>query len=145
MILFGTVLMELRRLPWTLAASGLVLTLFATYLVPTDALVGRTVAVRLLLSVLMVGGPIFFASVCFALRFRERPAADIAFGWNLLGAVVGGLLEFLSMSLGLKALTLIAILAYLSAFLIRSRSLAPKVAEAPVVREAQPGLLAEVT
>jgi hypothetical protein len=49
------------------------------------------------------------------------------------------------MSLGLKALTLIAILAYLSAFLIRSRSLAPRVAEAPVVREAQPGLLAEVT
>ena len=127
MILIATVLMQLRPLPWAWAAAGLVLALFATYLVPTEALVGRSTAVRLLLSVLMVGGPIFFASVCFALRFRVRPAADIAFGWNLLGAVAGGLLEFFSMSLGLKALTLIAILAYLSAFLVRLRTSGPRV------------------
>ena len=144
MILVGTVLIELRPMPWAWAATGLVLALFVTYLVPTGALVGRTVPVRLLLSVLMVGGPIFFASVCFALRFRVRPAADVAFGWNLLGAVAGGLLEFFSMSLGLKALTLIAIVAYLSAFLIRSRSSGSPVAEAPVRRDAQPRLLAEV-
>ena len=144
MILFGTVLMQLRPLSWAWAATGLVLTLFATYLVPTEALVGRSTAVRLLLSVLMVGGPIFFASVCFALRFRVRPAANIAFGWNLLGAVVGGLLEFFSMSLGLKALTLIAILAYLSAFLVRSRTANPQVAKAPAHGDTQPGLFAEV-
>ena len=144
MILIGTVLMQLRPLPWAWAAAGLVLALFATYLVPTEALVGRSTAVRLLLSVLMVGGPIFFASVCFALRFRVRPAADIAFGWNLLGAVAGGLLEFFSMSLGLKALTLIAILAYLSAFLVRLRTSSPRVAEAPVRGDAQPRVLAEV-
>ena len=144
MILIGTVLMQLRPLPWAWAAAGLVLALFATYLVPTEALVGRSTAVRLLLSVLMVGGPIFFASVCFALRFRVRPAADIAFGWNLLGAVAGGLLEFFSMSLGLKALTLIAILAYLSAFLVRLRTSGPRVAEAPVRGDAQPRVLAEV-
>ena len=144
MILVGTVLMELRPLPWSWAATGLVLALLATYLVPTEALVGRSTAVRLLLSVLMVGGPIFFASVCFALRFRERPAADIAFGWNLLGAVAGGLLEFFSMSLGLKALTLIAIVAYLSAFLIRSRGSGSHVADAPVHPDAKPRLLVEV-
>ena len=147
MILIGTVLMELRPVPWAWAAAGLVLALFATYLIPTEALVGRSTAARLMLSVLMVGGPIFFASVCFALRFRVRPAADIAFGWNLLGAVAGGLLEFFSMSLGIKALTLIAIVAYLCAFLNRSRSSGPQVAEAPVHRDAQPPqprLLAEV-
>ena len=144
MILIGTVLMELRPIPWAWAATGLVVALFATYLVPTEALVGRATAVRLMLSVLMVGGPIFFASVCFALRFRERPAADIAFGWNLLGAVAGGLLEFFSMSLGLKALTLIAILAYLSAFLVRSRTANPQVAKAPVHGDTQPRLFAEV-
>ena len=145
MILIGTVLMELRPLPWVWAAAGLVLALFVTYLVPTGALVGRTTPVRLLLSVLLVGGPIFFASVCFALRFRVRPAADIAFGWNLLGAVAGGLLEFFSMSLGLKALTLIAIAAYLTAFLVRSRTSGPRVAEASEHRDAQPRLLAEVS
>jgi len=145
MILIGTVLMELRPLPWAWAATGLVLTLFVTYLVPTEALVGRSAAVRLMLSVLMVGGPIFFASVCFALRFRVRPAADIAFGWNLLGAVVGGLLEFLSMSVGLRALTLIAILAYLSAFLIRSRTATSRIAEALIRGGPEPLLVAEVS
>ena len=145
MILIGTVLMELRPMPWAWAATGLVLALFVTYLVPTGALVGRTTPVRLLLSVLMVGGPIFFASVCFALRFRERPAADIAFGWNLLGAVAGGLLEFFSMLLGLKALTLIAIVTYLTAFLIQSRMSGPRVLEASKHRDAQPRVPVEVS
>jgi len=144
MILIGTVLMELRPIPWAWAATGLVVTLFATYLVPTEALVGRSTAVRLMLSVRMVGGPIFFASVCFARRFQERPAADIAFGWNLLGAVARGLLEFFSMPLGLKALTLIAILAYLSAFLVRSRTADPQVVKAPVHGDTQLRLFAEV-
>jgi hypothetical protein len=44
---------------------------------------------------------------------------DVAFGWNLLGAVTGGLLEFSSMIIGLKSLSLVAMLAYLGAFLIR--------------------------
>ena len=128
MVLIGTVLMELRPLLW--AAAGLVLALFVTYLILTGALVGHTTPVRLSLSVLLVGGPIFFASVCFALRFRVRLAADIAFGWNLLGAVAGGLLELFSMSLGLEALTLIAIVAYLTAFLVRWRTSVPQAAEA---------------
>lgn len=97
-----------------------------------------------MLSVLMVGGLIFFASVCFALRFQGRPAADIAFGWNLLGAVAGGLLEFFSMSLGLKALTLIAIFAYLRAFLVRSRTVDPQVAKAPVHGDTQLRIFGEV-
>ena len=148
MILIGTLLMELRPLPWAWATTGLVLALFGTYMIPTEALVGRSASVRLLLSVLLVGGPIFFASVCFALRFRVRPAADIAFGWNLLGAVAGGLLEFFSMSLGLKALTLIAIAAYLTAFLVRSRTSGPRaaeVAEAPSGRGEQLPFFAEVS
>jgi hypothetical protein len=45
----------------------------------------------------------------------------VAFGWNLLGAVAGGLLEFLSMAVGLKALLLVATAAYLAAALVHSR------------------------
>jgi hypothetical protein len=68
-----------------------------------------------------VGGPIFFAASCFALVFRSRPRAAVAFGWNLLGAVAGGLLEFVSMAVGLKALLLVALAAYLAAALIHRR------------------------
>ena len=62
-----------------------------------------------------------FAAACFALRFRTREAVDLAFGWNLIGAVAGGLLEFFSMSVGLRALLLVAIVAYLGAFFLKTK------------------------
>jgi hypothetical protein len=73
--------------------------------------------------VLLVGTPVLFASFCFAERFKARPAADLAFGWNLLGAVLGGLTEFFSMTLGFRALTLVAVAAYLGALLIGQRAI----------------------
>lgn len=121
MVLAATVMTEIRPLPWHAAASGLVASLLLVYLTPVDLLVGRAVPVRLALSVLFVGSPVFFASVCFALRFKIRTSADLAFGWNLLGAVAGGLIEFFSMSLGLRALLLVATVAYMGTFLLRER------------------------
>jgi hypothetical protein len=118
MILLGTILMQMRSLGTPLPEIGLLSTLLLTYLVPTQWLLWQDIGTRLALSILFVGLPIFFASICFAIRFRNRNAQEIAFGWNLLGAVVGGLLEYISMSLGFRALTLVAMVAYLLAFLI---------------------------
>ncbi len=120
-ILVGTVFTQLRPLPWRVAATGLIVSLLAVYFVPGDMLLGRSLVPRLLLSMLVIGTPVFFASVCFALRFATRKAVAVAFGWNLLGAVAGGLLEFFSMSVGLKALLLVAAAAYLVAFLQKER------------------------
>ncbi len=121
-ILVGTVLMELKPVPWTLAGVGLVMALLVTYAIPIEALLRTDPPTRLALSVLYVAAPVIFASLCFAARFKARPAADLAFGWNLLGAVVGGLTEFFSMALGFRAMTLVAIAAYLLAFLFASRT-----------------------
>ncbi len=115
MVLAGTMLMRRRVMPWRWAIAGLMLGLAANYLTPVHALLGSSALVRLLLSMLFVGTPIFFASICFALLFRDEPSTDLAFGWNVLGAVLGGLLEFSSMLIGLKALTLIATGAYVIA------------------------------
>jgi hypothetical protein len=116
-VLAGTLLTEVSRIPWPAAAAGVVGGLLAVYLIPLDLLLGVSPLTRLLLSALLVGAPVLFASICFAARFRIRPAADLAFGWNLLGAVLGGLAEFLSMAFGFRALTLLAAAAYLGAFL----------------------------
>lgn len=116
-ILAGTILMELKPLPWPVAGAGLVLALLVVYALPLDVLLRTSPASRLGLSMLYVGAPILFASLCFAARFKAREAADVAFGWNLLGAVLGGLAEFFSMSVGFSALTLVATAAYLLAFL----------------------------
>jgi len=53
--------------------------------------------------------------MCFAQRFAAREDAAAAFGWNLLGAVLGGLAEFLSMVIGLRHLVGVAALLYLAA------------------------------
>jgi hypothetical protein len=122
MLLGATIVMQLRPMRWRIAVAGLMLSLLAGYLTPIQLLVGQDVPLKLLLSALFVGLPIFFASVCFALRFRVRISPDIAFGWNLLGAVAGGLLEFSSMAIGFKALSLLAMVLYLAAFVRPARS-----------------------
>jgi hypothetical protein len=121
-ILIATLVADRRPISWRIAAPLLVLTLVAVYLMPIQSLVHSSGATRLLLSGLYVGAPVGFAALCFADRFRTRPSADLAFGWNLLGAVIGGLLEFFSMSLGFSALTLVALVTYLGAFLLAGRA-----------------------
>jgi spermidine synthase len=117
-ILFGTLLTKHYLFPFKIGAVGLVISLMAVYFLPIQIILGATLVKKLLFSLIVVGVPIFFASLCFARIFAMRSSIDNAFGWNLFGAVCGGMLEFLSMALGLKALLLIALLAYLIAFLL---------------------------
>jgi len=118
-ILIGTILMQFWTMPFRLAGAGLVIALLGTYAVPTAWLLARTPAVRLGLSILFAGGPIFFASICFALLFRERQDTNLAFGWNLAGAVIGGLVELVAIVVGLRSLALIALAAYLASFVAK--------------------------
>jgi spermidine synthase len=121
-ILIGTIAMQLRPLPYSVAGGGLVVTLVLTFLVPSQWLLVEGLPQRLLLSILFAGAPIFFASICFAIRFRTRQESNAAFGWNLAGAVFGGLIESMSMATGIRAMTLVALAAYLAAFLIARSS-----------------------
>jgi hypothetical protein len=123
MLLVSTIIMQLRPLPWSVCVAGLVTSLLVSYFVPTHALLGHNAVMTLLLSGAFVGLPIFFASTCFAMRFKVRAMPDIAFGWNLLGAVAGGLLEFSSMAIGFRNLCLVALAAYVLAFVLGRREI----------------------
>jgi hypothetical protein len=123
-ILVATLLMSRFPMPWRFSAIGLIASLLVVYALPFELIVGRSAAMRLALSVALVGFPVFFAATCFALRFKQRDSVGTAFGWNLLGAVAGGLLEFFSMSVGLRALLLVAAAAYLGTFLLHDKRLA---------------------
>ena len=65
--------------------------------------------------------PIFFANLVFAQRFTETSDATSAFAANLLGAIVGGCLEYLSLIVGYQALLLLAALLYAGALASRPR------------------------
>lgn len=125
MALLGTLAHKRWRWPDALVVPLLVATLLAGWALPTRALVAVSLPGRALLSLLIAGGPVFFAAMLFASAFAARKAPGTAFGWNLVGAVAGGLIELFSMAWGLRALHLIALAAYLGVALVRVRGRAP--------------------
>jgi len=56
--------------------------------------------------------PVFFAGILFATEFQVTESPSAALGANMLGAVVGGLLENLSLVLGMNALLIVAMIVY---------------------------------
>ncbi|MFB9888690.1 spermine/spermidine synthase domain-containing protein [Planobispora takensis] len=101
--------------------AGLVL----AWLVPTSWLLGLPVPLRALVAVVVAFLPIFAANVVFAKRFADSADGTTAFGANLLGAMVGGCLEYLALLVGYQALLVIAGLLYLGAFALLPRAARP--------------------
>jgi SAM-dependent methyltransferase len=71
--------------------------------------------VNLLISLFLLVIPIFFAAIAFAEVLKGRGAASKALGYNLFGAMVGGMFEYASTIWGINSLNLLCIGAYLSA------------------------------
>jgi spermidine synthase len=102
--------------PWLLY-TALVVAILVNYLVPLRQFLSiENLPVRYILVSLMAFIPIFLANVVFSHSFKSSEAADNAFASNLIGAMMGGLLEYLALQTGYAALLLIALVAYLLAF-----------------------------
>jgi hypothetical protein len=91
------------------------------WLVPASWLLSLEVWVRLVVAVTIAVLPIFAANVIFAKRFAATADAPLAFGTNLLGAIVGGCLEYLSLEFGYRNLLIVAAVVYVLAFVVRPR------------------------
>ena len=48
--------------------------------------------------------------------FRDQPAAEHLFGWNLIGATLGGVIEYTSMAGGYTFLAILVAIFYTCAF-----------------------------
>jgi SAM-dependent methyltransferase len=55
---------------------------------------------RYVVAAVLAFAPIFFANLVFSYSFRDTKAADMAFASNLLGAVVGGAVEYVALVTG---------------------------------------------
>ena len=80
---------------------------------------------RLAAAIALSFGPIFLANVIFADRFRSSAASTVAFGTNLLGAMLGGILEYASLIVGYRNLLVVVALLYALAFALTSRQSEP--------------------
>lgn len=65
-----------------------------------------------LLQAMVLTGPAFFASWLFSILLRDRLDYSQAMGANLLGAMLGGLLEYNAMFFGLNHLFMLALILY---------------------------------
>jgi SAM-dependent methyltransferase len=102
--------------------AALILALAVAWTVPPETLLGLSLGLRFVLAVLISFAPIFLANLVFANRFRDVAASHIAFAANLLGAMVGGVLEYLALITGYRALLPLVAGLYALAFLTRPRS-----------------------
>jgi hypothetical protein len=108
--------------------AALLASLAVAWVRPPDQLLVDPPALRYALAALVAFAPIFLANLCFTQSFRDSTTADMAFASNLLGAIIGGALEYIALLTGYQALLpLVATmygLAYL--FAVRWRFLADR-------------------
>jgi hypothetical protein len=114
---------------------GLMVAIGLAWLVPASSLLSLAPGARFAAGVTLAFAPIFLANLIFSERFREVGDSTVAFGANLLGAMVGGALEYLSLLVGFRSLLLVAALLYAAALLCSPRR--GTAAEVPAV--ARPG------
>jgi SAM-dependent methyltransferase len=86
------------------------------WVIPPGALLGLDFLPRFAAAVALGFTPVFIANLVFADRFREVGASGIAFGTNLLGAIVGGVLEYGALVIGYRALLIVVAALYAAAF-----------------------------
>ena len=95
--------------------------LCAAAIVVAGLYVGRELLVPLVLAILLAFVPIYLANVAFSKRFGAAEDSRSAFGLNLLGAMLGGTMEYLALLTGYRNLLLLVAALYLIAFLLAPR------------------------
>lgn len=86
-----------------------------------EALLLQNAIARYVIASVLIFAPVFLANVIFSNSFRETELADVAFASNLLGIMVGGMLEYFSMLAGYHMLLVAVIGFYFLAMLVRGR------------------------
>jgi SAM-dependent methyltransferase len=91
------------------------------FLLPPDALLFDPPWLRYVIAAAIAFAPVFFANLVFSYSFRDTATADMAFASNLLGAMVGGAIEYLALITGYGALLAVVAALYLLAWLFATR------------------------
>jgi MFS family permease len=100
---------------------GLALSLLLIYFFPLGRLAGLSFLPKAAVSGGLLSLPIFFAGVIFAHSFQQSKELNTVFASNLIGAMLGGMLECASFIVGIKALLLLALLLYVLSFAALAR------------------------
>ena len=94
---------------------------------PQESLLGLPVVPRFLAASALAFAPIYIANLVFAQRFATVEMSGTAFAANLLGAMAGGMLEYLALITGYQFLLILVAVLYGLAFVtgLRDKSAQP--------------------
>jgi protein-L-isoaspartate O-methyltransferase len=106
--------------PAVVLYAALIASLVLTWLIPQDDLLTLPIAARFLAGGALAFAPVFIANLIFAQRFSDVETTTTAFAANLLGAMVGGALEYLALITGYRFLLIVVGVLYALAFLFRT-------------------------
>ena len=101
--------------------AALLASIVLAYVLPPASLLLEPAWLRYALAGLLAFAPVFFANLVFSHSFRDTWTADMAFASNLLGAMVGGAVEYLGLLTGYQALLLVVAGLYVAAWLAATR------------------------
>ncbi len=91
------------------------------YLAPPDSLLLEPAWLRYVVAGGLTFAPVFVANLVFSRSFRDTRTADMAFASNLLGAMVGGAVEYLALITGYQSLLLVVAGLYALAYVFATR------------------------
>jgi len=112
--------MEVTR-PWLVGGILLVL-LAASYALPVGRLAFSSLALESAIYAVLMFSPILCAGLLFGSSLKRTPDVPAAYGANLLGAMVGGVAEYLSLVTGFQTLLIVVAGCYLAALAARPRT-----------------------
>jgi hypothetical protein len=99
------------------------------YAIPHTFILALPFTARVAWTAIAVPMPLFFAGLVFSSTFKRSAHPSAVFGANLVGAMVGGFAEYLSMAIGSRNLVAVAVAAYLVSLAavttLRTRPLLP--------------------
>jgi len=107
------------RLPQWFITAGLAVTVVALALVPLDWFNALAGATKLVTASAFLTAPVFFAGLIFIRSFAVASDKSQALGSNLIGALIGGLLESVSFMTGIRALVVLVGVFYAIALWLR--------------------------
>ena len=106
--------------PW-LVGGVLVALLALNYLIPIGRVTFDSRAAESVFYAILVFSPILCAGLLFGSAIARSTALTRDYGINLLGAMVGGVGEYLSLVTGFRALLVVIALCYIGAVFARTR------------------------
>ena len=113
-----------RTPPLPVVFGGIAASLALAWTIRPEWLLPLPFGLRLLAAAALAFLPIYLANVAFAKRFQTSSDSQEAFAINLLGAIVGGCLEYAALVIGYNNLLIVTGLLYLVAFLLIPRNAA---------------------